>query len=197
MNTLKNSLFAAVGVLILVGVLVLSGTPFREAKGKQDPAPVTVVNDATNPVPTIVQNGNVLVEKLPSQIVTLGSGTGAATACPLGAGKVFRELTPNVTNVAFSVPAGQVLVVTSAELFIAPQAIAQGKHLAWRLVRDNGSNSAAAFGSSVLTGPTGSGSRSVTFSPGFVVPSGVTLCFFPPGVGTVGVFVYGFLTPDM
>ena len=178
MNMLKNPFFITIAVLILGAVLVLGGVPFQEAKAKKpSPGP-----------------GNIL----PSQIVTLNSFTSETTICPLGAGKVFKEFTPTVTNIAFNVPAGQVLVVTGAELFFGPQFIALGKHLLWSLVRDNGSSSASAFSSSVLTGPIGgSGSRSVTFSPGFIVPSGVTLCFFPPGVGNASVHVYGYLAPDV
>ena len=57
MKTLRIALFAAVGFATLVGALVLSVLQPQESEG-QPPgldAPVIVVNDAANPVPTRVQ----------------------------------------------------------------------------------------------------------------------------------------------
>ncbi len=57
MKTLRIALFAAVGFATLVGALVLSGLQPQESEGQPSglDAPVIVVNDAANPVPTLVQ----------------------------------------------------------------------------------------------------------------------------------------------
>jgi len=173
-------------LLILFAMAALGLHPSVQAQPSRD---VIVLN---TPLPVDVTN----TTPKPSQIVHLGSG-GIGTPCPtFTLGQRFRLAPPDGgPTQAFSIPAGQVLVVTSLSFDIAfgPPS----KTVFFRLARDNGSFAAAVFRTRLLIDAAGNGgSTHVTLSTGFIVKSGVDLCVILPNPNSF-VGVYGFLAPDI
>ena len=191
MSTRKYSLFGFVGFLILVGAMVISGLQPAESKNVTNPGSVIVQNDATNPVPVTDVDA-----VLPSEIVSLNSFEGFPFNCPQS-GKQFREFFQNggVSSSAFSVPVGQVLVVTSVHVFMTNQAV--GVNRSFGIGRQtSGGGGHTVLGATVSIGSNGQGSTSITIPDGMVVPPGTDLCLSPAGVGNTSVTVTGYIAPD-
>ena len=186
MKTLKNTLFVVVGFAILVGALVLSGLQPQEAQS----APKA---GATAPSDLVTLNS------FHSQGVPSSSLPSPAFDCPGNVGfRLFQEFFPDGTTsgltTPFSVPAGQVLVVTSVQVSMAAQL---SSNIVFGLVR---SRSVSATNIPVFSGvpiaTNGTGSTNLTIPNGFVVPSGTDLCLLVAGVGSTTATVQGYLAKD-
>jgi hypothetical protein len=133
--------------------------------------------------PASVEAGPVAPSK-PSQFVVLQrSGTGT---CNFLTKPFDQQLNPDGTTTAFSVPAKQVLVVTSYD---AESSTTANRNVVVSLV-DNG---LGVFEDSLLTDATGFGVKSGPVG-NLVVKSGSTLCGAVGGGGAITV--HGFLTAD-
>ena len=133
----------------------------------------------------------------PSQLITVKTGSTTCSAGPFS-GKAFDEApNPDGTQGAFSIPAGQVLVITDTALGGTGGGVGNRGELDV-LALPAGSR----FNQSFITiDSSGSMTRQFTFPSGVAVKSGVTLCAFAidETVGasiTVDGTVHGYFAPD-
>lgn len=129
-----------------------------------------------------------------SELVTVVSGP---TGCPNGFGfskAVDIHANPDLTNGAFAIPAGSVLIVTSWDWW----GQMSGATLAQAFLQvTNGTNTQTLSVSSVPTeAATDRAGATVETPPGVVVKSGQTLCIRVPGSSAQVAVAHGFLARD-
>ena len=127
----------------------------------------------------------VMGPKSPSAVRTLTNDTAAPEACPTGPGSIIDvQVNADGTVSPFTIPDGEVLIITG-----------------WQFAEGETPSEATLY----ISAPTPVGfstSQGVTsdshvqLSPGVVVKSGSTLCFFSDSSTTVIVNVYGYVTKD-
>jgi hypothetical protein len=138
----------------------------------------------------------VVAPSKPSEVITLAGDTSTSASCPSGAviGKMIdKQHNPDGTITTFTVPAGQVFVATSWDWSgtgAASSSIVTGLVLidSTATLLGTFSQSSASSDSSGLAGGT------VVVPSGFVIKSGVSMCY--AGGGTRSVVVHGFFTKD-
>ena len=191
MKALKTSLFTAVGFAILVGALVLSGLQPQNVRGDEGddddaPSQVEVVN-----TPLMVDTGDLV---LPSEIVSLtlsGPCTGGLTG--------FEEHKTDGTagSSPFTVPAGNVLVVTSLQYLTTESA--NGVLVGVSLHRDEVAPETLVMTSGSISSGTGQSTSNETFPTGVVFGPGSEPCVSVSGQGSpqiLNLAVQGYLAPD-
>jgi hypothetical protein len=139
----------------------------------------------------------VLAPSKPSQVVTLTGAVGVSAACPSGvvAGRmVDTQHNPDGTSVPFNVPVGDVFVVTSWEWSGAGSAsstIGMGLVLV-----DSAATFLGTFSKgSAASDSAGFGGGTVVIPSGFVVNSGISMCYAGGGA-SASVIVHGFFAKD-
>jgi len=184
-------------LLALVLVLAVFVVPTYAAPQPKPPSEVAVVNtpnvnvigDPNNPLP--VDDMNTV---LPGQVVSL---QGHVTSCEnVTAARKFIEIFPDgtQTNTPFSIPPGQVLVVTAAHFFSPNLQFTTVSAVLYRESADN-SSAHSVFDGVMHKLDNNVGDLHVTFPNGFVVKSGTDLCWLADDVTRVRV--YGYLAPDI
>lgn len=133
----------------------------------------------------------------PSQIVTISTARTASPSTCGGFSNVFafdtRHL-PDGTDAPFSIPAGQVLVVTSGEVWYFGSASSTGT--AELGIGNNSSFVSLSFVSSALTDSHGYAHEFFSFPTGIIVKSGRSLCVNNQGLTSLFATVNGFLARD-
>jgi hypothetical protein len=137
--------------------------------------------------------------KKPSQLVQIQYNTSSPTLCPNGHLALDQLVAADGTVSPFTIPDGQVLVITEARL-------GQGIHIAGRpvlvlLERSSAAGTNIIAAEAAVDDAAGLHTSVFTFPTGAIVKAGTNICIFAKDVlnGTnlfVGGQVYGFLTPD-
>ena len=129
-----------------------------------------------------------LVPSKPSQVVTL-----AATGTTCVVGRLFEvQHSADGISVPFSIPPGQVLVVTGFDWSVTGTS---GSTVSAFLTIDTGTAFQEAFSDGALADSSGLATKSVLV-PNLIVKSGPRLCAGAGGGALVGALVHGFLAKD-
>jgi hypothetical protein len=130
----------------------------------------------------------------PSQIVALIS-SGGAPACPLAGKKIDSQIEPDGSFQPFSVPTGQVLVVTGFDWTVSGLLASQTAKVA--LLLESASAAEAVFQDGAIADFSGTAWKGAAVPNVIVKPvSGAVFCLSSAG-GTLGYsVVHGFLTKD-
>jgi len=131
-----------------------------------------------------------LAPSKPSQMVLVT--VGPAAGCPQGAENLTEQIFPDGTRGPFSIPSGQVLVITEVEWSVAaaPANVYAGTAIYLASHRDG-----PLWSDEALTDGNGFVGTS-SLVPSAIVKSGDTLCrTSSPGTG-LGLMLRGFLTKD-
>jgi hypothetical protein len=134
--------------------------------------------------------GGILAPSKPSQMVLVT--VGPAAGCPQGMENLTEQIFPDGTRGPFSIPPGQVLVVTEVEWSVvgAPPNVYAGAVILLASHTDG-----PLWSDEALTDGNGFVGKSSPV-PSAIVKSGDTLCrYSSPGLG-LGLMLRGFLTKD-
>jgi len=137
--------------------------------------------------------GAVLGPTRASQVVTLISGP---RECPLIGDSFDTQILPDGSMRPFSIPSGQVLVVTEVDWVVAgatPSTFAGFGLMALTL---SNSPSTSFFRDGVLADRTGNARHAASVANAVVAP-GAQLCIFRESTGDASALVRGFLAPNL
>ncbi len=136
-----------------------------------------------------------LAPRKPSDLRTVMTSGSACPSPVSSAAALDTQQNPDGTNSAFSIPAGSVFVVTSADIKLG--GVTAGSAVGGFFLAVNGGNASTLSGCGGNAGTNGTFFVSCTFPDGVTVKSWTTLCFNSQGVvGFELILAHGFITKD-
>lgn len=142
-------------------------------------------------------DAGVLAPSKPSQVVTVTGDTATSASCPSGVVKgkmIDTQRNSDGTITPFNVPMGEVFVVTSWE-WTGAGAVSSSITMALVLV-DSSSTFLGSFSQATASSDSsGNGGGTVDIPSGFVVKSGISMCYAGGGA-SASVIVHGFFAKD-